>query len=159
MKENIENLKISLAVIVYSVLTWIWFDLNNSNSLPIIGHTELVYGWCQSEADKLALLFDLIYFALSVAVCIVITDIVLNKVPLTNFNDEAGAASSLVNFVVLLYEFHVLEFRLKLIGLLIGLIIFYFIGFALALKILETLRPLLGIIDLADNISDTNDNK
>lgn len=159
MKENVENIKLGMAFIVYSALTWIWFELNNSNSLPLIGHTELVYGWCESSASKMGLLFDLIYFALSVAVCIVVTDIILNKVPLIGFNDEATGVSGLVYFVVLLYEFHVLEFRLKLIGLAIGLFIFYFIGMVLGEKILEILRPLLGIIDLTDNLSDINKEK
>lgn len=159
MKENVENIKFCMAFIVYSALTWIWFELNNSDSLPLIGHTELVYGWCESSASKMGLLFDLIYFALSVAVCIVVTDIILNKVPLIGFNDEATAASAPVYFVVLLYEFHVLEFRLKLIGLAIGLFIFYFIGVFLSEKILEILRPLLGIVDLADSISDINKDK
>ena len=107
----------------------------------------------------MGLLFDLIYFALSVAVCIVVTDIILNKVPLVGFNDEATAASTPVCLVVLLYEFHVLEFRLKLIGLAIVLFIFYFIGVFLSGKILEILRPILGIIDLADNLSDINKEK
>ena len=159
MKENVENIKLGVAFIVYSALTWIWFELNNSNSLPLIGHTELVYGWCESSASKMGLLFDLIYFALSVAVCIVVTDIILNKVPLVGFNDEATAASAPVYLVVLLYEFHVLEFRLKLIGLAIGLFIFYFIGVFLSEKILEILRPILGIIDLTDNLSDIDKEK
>lgn len=159
MKENVENIKLGMAFIVYSALTWIWFELNNSNSLPLIGHTELVYGWCESSASKMGLLFDLIYFALSVAVCIVVTDIILNKVPLIGFNDEATGVSGLVYFVVLLYEFHVLEFRLKLIGLAIGLFIFYFIGVVLGEKILEILRPILGIIDLTDNLSDIDKEK
>ena len=159
MKENVENIKFGMAFVVYSALTWIWFELNNSDSLPLIGHTELVYGWCESSASKMGLLFDLIYFALSVAVCIVVTDIILNKVPLVGFNDEATAASAPVYLVVLLYEFHVLEFRLKLIGLAIGLFIFYFIGVFLSEKILEILRPILGIIDLTDNLSDINKDK
>ena len=159
MKENVENIKFGMAFIVYSALTWIWFELNNSDSLPFIGHTELVYGWCESSASKMGLLFDLIYFALSVAVCIVVTDIILNKVPLIGFNNEAHEVSGPVYFVVLLYEFHVLEFRLKLIGLAIGLFVFYFIGMLLGEKILEILRPLLRITDLTNNLSDVDKEK
>ena len=159
MDENIKNIKFVIAFIVYSALTWVWFEVNNSNSLPLIGHTELVYGWCESSADKMGLLFDLIYFALSVVACIVITDIILSKIPLLNFNDDAIYISAPVNLVVLLYEFHILDFRFKLIGLAIGLVIFYFIAIVLSVKILKILRPLLGIVDLASNISDINKEK
>ena len=159
MDENIKNIKFVIAFIVYSALTWVWFEVNNSNSLPLIGHTELVYGWCESSADKMGLLFDLIYFALSVVACIVITDIILSKIPLLNFNDDAIYISAPVNLVVLLYEFHILDFRFKLIGLAIGLVIFYFIAIVLSGKILKILRPLLGIVDLASNISDINKEK
>ena len=36
MKENVENIKFGMAFVVYSALTWIWFELNNSNSLPLM---------------------------------------------------------------------------------------------------------------------------
>lgn len=165
MREILEKLKDYTAVIIYAILTWFWFDLNNSNSLPFIGHTNLVRGWCYPDASKLGLLVDLIYFSFSVAFCIVITDIVLNKIPFMSLigseidREEMVSATSacgLVNFIVLLYEFHVLDFRIKLIGLTICLIIFFVIGLILAWKIMEKIRPILGIVDLAENINEIN---
>jgi len=163
----LERIKNYIAIIIYAILTWFWFDLNHSNSLPLIGHTELVYGWCSPYADKVGLIFDLIYFSFSVAFCIVITDILLNKLPFMKLigseSDRkemlsAGTASLFVNFIVLLYEFHVENFKIKLIGLTIGLIICWCIGFVLSWKIIKIVRPLLGIADLAESVNEINNN-
>ena len=171
MREILDNAKYSVAIVIYAVLAWLWFDLNNSNSLPFIGHTDLVNGWCNPYASKLGLLADLIYFSFSLAFCIVATDIILNKIPIVNliFTDEersqaqygmqlvsASTACAAVNIIIFLYEFHVLDFRFKLIGLTIALIIFYLIGLFLAEKIMKIVRPILGIVDLAENINEIN---
>ena len=159
--EDIENIKGLIAVAICAILTWIWFDLNNSNDLPLIGHTSLVNGWINEYASKLKLLFDLIYFSVSIAIIIVLTDIALAKIELPFFGfskDSCFSASIIVNLIVFIYEFHILEFKLKLIGLTIALIIFYIIGTAIAGKLLEIVRPILGIIDAVDTINEINEN-
>ena len=159
--ENIKNIKELIAVAICAILTWIWFDLNNSNDLPLIGHTSLVNGWVNEYASKSKLIFDLVYFSFSIAIIIVLTDIALAKIELPFFGfskDSCFSASIIVNFIVFLYEFHILEFKLKLIGLSIGLIIFYMIGMFIAIKLLEIVRPILGIIDAVDTINEINEN-
>ena len=71
--EDIENIKELIAIAICAILTWIWFDLNNSNELPLIGHTNLVNGWVNEYASKSKLFFDLIYFSVSTAIIIVLT--------------------------------------------------------------------------------------
>ena len=159
--ENIKNIKELIAVAICAILTWIWFDLNNSNDLPLIGHTSLVKGWVNAYASKSKLLFDLIYFSVSTAIIIVLTDIALAKIELPFFGfskDSCFTASVAVNILVFLYEFHILEFKLKLIGLTIVLVIFYMIGILIAEKLLEIIRPILGIMDIADTINEINEN-
>ena len=158
MDKSDENGKSTFAVVIYAVLTWIWFDLNNSYSLPIIGHTELVYGWVVEDANKVKLLFDLIYFSLSVATLIVLTEVIIIQIPLIKFVKDSGLVASItVNFFLLFYQFHVLEFRFQLIGLTIALIIFYLIGIFISEKVLSVLRPAFGIMDIGDSIENIND--
>lgn len=155
--ESLEKISEIISIAIYAILTWFWFDMNNSDSLPIIGHTELVHGWVNSNADKFKLITDLIYFAISVATMAVATEIIVSqvKLPFFNFKEDCGMVAAVcVNFVVFLYEFHILEFRLKLIGLTIGLIIFFFIATAIYMKIMEILKPILKITDVAETISD-----
>ena len=47
-----------------------------------------------------------------------------------------------------------MEFRFKLIGLTIALVIFFSIGIGIADKILEILRPVLKITDIAETVND-----
>ena len=158
--ESLEKITGLVVLVIYAALTWFWFYLNNSNSLPLIGHTELVRGWIYPGADKVKLFFDLVYFALSVAVFIIATEVILSEIsiPFLEFKKDSSFEAAMgVNFIVLLYEFHILEFRLKLIGLTIGLIIFFVIGLFIAEKVLEILRPILGIMDAAENIADAID--
>ena len=150
--ENVHNFKMLVAVVIYAILTWVWFQLNSNNDLPLIGHTSLVHGWVNENASKIGLLIDLIYFSISVAVMIVVTEIILSKIemPLFKFEKDSGTVAAVfVNFIVFLYEFHILEFRFKLIGLTIALVIFFSIGIGIADKILEILRPVLKITDIA----------
>ena len=160
MQEN-ENMRFAITIVIYSLLTRVWFDLNNNDLLPFIGHTNLVNWWINEYASKTKLLFDLIYFSISTATIIVVTSIILSKVELPfilHFKDaDVYGVSSLVNLVVLLYEFHVLEFRFKLIGLTIALIIFFFIAYFIAEKVLSIVKPILGIIDAAETINDISE--
>ena len=159
--EDIENIKGLIAIAICAILTWIWFDLNNSNELPLIGHTNLVNGWVNEYASKSKLFFDLIYFSVSTAIIIILTDIALAKIKLPFFGfskDSCFSASIIVNLIVFIYEFHILEFKLKLIGLTIALIIFYIIGTAIAGKLLEIVRPILEIVDAVDTINEMNEN-
>ena len=159
--EDIKNIKGLIAIAICAILTWIWFDLNNSNDLPLIGHTNLVNGWINEYASKSKLLFDLVYFSVSIAIIIVLTDIALAKIELPFFGfskDSCFSASIIVNLIVFIYEFHILEFKLKLIGLTIALIIFYIIGTAIAGKLLEIVRPILEIVDAVDTINEINEN-
>ena len=41
MQEN-ENMRFAITIVIYSLLTRVWFDLNNNDLLPFIGHTNLV---------------------------------------------------------------------------------------------------------------------
>ncbi|MBR1858044.1 MAG: hypothetical protein IJ797_00915 [Selenomonadaceae bacterium] len=50
--ENIKLIKMLVLIAIYAVLTWLWFDLKNSNDLPLIGHTDLVNGWVNEHASK-----------------------------------------------------------------------------------------------------------
>ena len=155
--EDVKNAKLLAGVVIYAVLTWLWFQLNNANDLPLVGHTDLVNGWINEHASKIGLLIDLIYFALSVAIMVVATQIILEKIapPLVKIDKDSGfVAAIFVNFIVLVYEFFHLEFRLKLIGLTIGLFIFFVIGTAIADKILEILRPILKLTDAVETIND-----
>ena len=68
--------------------------------------------------------------------------------------DEVLGVAAVVNLIVLVYEFHILEFRIKLIGLAIALIIFFAIGVCLAMKILEILKPIFKMIGIADTVND-----
>ena len=159
-----DNVKYICAIVIYAALTWIWFDLNYSYSLPLIGHTELVHGWVDSDANKLKLIFDLFYFSISIATFIVITEIALDKIPGIGFiksekYTHSLGASFLINIFLLFYQFHILEFRIKLIGLAAGLIIFFVIGVAIAFKVLDILCPILGILDISDSIENINDKK
>ena len=157
MKEARENFGYIVTIAIYAFLTHLWFDANEKNILIFIGHTDLVNGWVLSYASKTKLFIDLIYFALSVAVIIVATQIIINqiKTPLLKFQEgDAIGASAVVNLIVFLYEFHILEFRIKLIGLAIALIIFFAIGVCLAMKILEILKPIFKVIGIADTVSD-----
>ena len=145
---------------LYAILTWFWFQLNNSNDLPIIGHTDLVNGWINEYASKTKLLFDLIYFAISVAVISVATDLILSQIsiPFLKFKIGHGITSTtFVYFVILLYEFHVLEFRIRLLGLLLAVIVFLVIDMMIYVKILEILIPILKITNIAETISDAVD--
>ena len=157
VKNTIGDIELFAPVVLYAILTWFWFYLNDSNSLPIIGHTELVRGAINSHADKTRLFFEMVYFALSVAIMTVATEVILSqvKLPFIKFDEGCGIfAATLVNFVVLVYEFFALEFYLRLIGLTLSLIFFFVVGMVIASKILEILRPLLKIADVAETISD-----
>ena len=160
MNETRENLGYIVTVAIYAFLTYLWFDSNEKDILIFIGHTDLVTGWLLSYANKTKFFIDLIYFALSVAVMIVVTQVIINQIknPLLKFaDDEAIGAASIVNIVVFLYEFHILEFKIKLVGLAIALIIFFAIGVCLAIKILEILKPIFKMIGIADTVSDISD--
>lgn len=157
VKNTIDDIEFLAPVVVYALLTWLWFDLNNSNALPIIGHTDLVRGWCNGNADKFKLLIDLIYFAISVTAMAVATEVIVSKIelPFFGFKKDCGVGAAFgVNLVVFLYEFHVLEFRLKLIGLSIALIILFFVAMAIYMKVMEYLRPILKITDAVETIGD-----
>ena len=159
MNDTRENLGYIVTIAIYAFLTHLWFDANEKNILIFIGHTDLVNGWVLSYASKTKLFIDLIYFALSVAAIIVTTQIIINqiKTPLLKFKeDEVLGVAAVVNLIVLVYEFHILEFRIKLIGLAIALIIFFAIGVCLAMKILEILKPIFKVIGIADTVNDYN---
>ena len=99
----------------------------------------------------------MVYFALSVAIMTVATEVILSQVnlPFIKFDEGCGTfAATLVNFVVLVYEFFALEFYLRLIGLTLSLFFFFVVGIVIASKILEKLRPILKIADVAETISD-----
>ena len=163
--EDIENIKLIIPIIICALLTGAWFHMNDSNNLPLIGHTSLVFGWINENASKMKLLIDLIYFSISTAAIIVITDMVFSQLIsemklLIKFDrDSCFTASVAVNILVFLYEFHVLEFRIKLIGLSIALIIFYAIGFGIAMKVLETFRPISEIVEKLNEINENDDKK
>ncbi len=155
--EDVKNAKLSIAVVIYAILTWIWFQMNNSDELPLVGHTDLVNGWVNEYASKTGLLIDLIFFAFSVAILIVATQLIMEKFapPLVNIDKDSGfVAAIFVNFVVLVYQFFNLKFKLKLIGLTIALIIFFVVGMAIAEKLLGILRPILNAADAVETISD-----
>lgn len=153
------TLEFLITVAIYSFLTWLWFVANDKDDLILIGHTDLVNGWILTYASKTKLFMDLIYFSVSTAVMIIITEIVIKEIskefPLFKYREDSSfGCAGIVNIIVVLYEFHILEFRIKLIGLLIALIVFFMIGVAIAIKLLEVLRPILKAVDIADSAVD-----
>ncbi|MBR1396685.1 MAG: hypothetical protein IJ563_04005 [Selenomonadaceae bacterium] len=40
--ENIKLIKMLVLIAIYAVLTWLWFDLKNSNDLALIGQFRLL---------------------------------------------------------------------------------------------------------------------
>ena len=155
--EDIKNFKMLLPIAIYSILTYLWFDANETNSLILIGHTDLVNGWVNEHANKVKLFGELIYFSISIAAMIVVTQLILHEIniPFLSFEKDSGhVAAIFVNFFVFIYEFHVIEFRIKLVGLAVAMIIFFVIGYVLAIKILDIVRPILGIVDVAESVDE-----
>ena len=163
MKQNGDSVTL-IPIIIYAVLTWIWFDLNDSNSLPFIGHTDIVYHWLHSPSFtwiNWEPIFDFIYFGATVAVCIVIEDIILCKIPLIKFDDYASAGGAgFVYIFLVIYEFFVLEFHFSFILLVVVYSIIFMIGAAIGCKLSQYVRKILNIVDVFNGISDiSNDNK
>lgn len=152
MNEKLEEFKMLVAVVIYAALTWIWFDLNDTNSLPIIGHTAFVRG-----VGSNGIFVDMIYFSISTAVMIIIANYILSQIPIIHFDGAiVPGASCFVNLAVLLYEFHILEFRFRFIGLSLGLIIFYTIGMLIGWRIWEKLDKIFNIVNVVDDVTNSD---
>lgn len=165
MNENAKNIGAIISLVIYAILTYFWFSANYSDDLIFIGHTNLVAGWINSYASKTKVFIDLFYYSLSVAFMTVLTQIIVSqiKIPILKFEKDVAMSSAvIVNIFLFFYEFHILEFRIKLIGLAVAMIIFFMIGISIADKILGILLPILKIVDVVDSaeeITNSTDNK